>query len=610
MDSAARREAFVDAVRSSLLASVSSPLPVDNAIIIFLGLRFPPRYVGLHPEHCLYGSLRRLNEKVGDGHCHWFMEGHHGSDVDGTLMEVVGANAKENDAPRAAHVVSLWRTGLAPPADELSSLLDEHSVTDVTVVGAKASQAVQAAVQFVADRHPGVDLSVVREALADDGEGRLDAVVRHLLPLYSRVASLEEYVEATCGAERFAEAMAAGAADGLARAPKDVRYLSNCQRGGHFSIYAHHLTHRKAPPRVWMEHPTQKWYEDVFQGRQYHCPLGKRVVAFCDEPSFSEISMFIKGRDCLDDKAKLSALAPEYLPETYVVKGGLDGWEGAESRPSQQDRGGPWFVKETDKNGGRSIRTCANASECIALATDPRETYVVQCHVPDPHLTNDDSGRRKWLLKLYSLLVCKPAGPEESADGAERPPWTLRCHDEAFLCAASEEWSRENLSPEAQLTIERTRRFRNGHAMGEFDSDGDVYPNMFRRCSEAVASIVGRAIESEGLQRRPGKKQFEIFSTDFMFDATLEKLYIIEFNFSPVLFDPHANQELTTPGLWKYNTLFQHFGDEAEVNDHDMIEDAVTIVFFPKEASKKVGVNGNIGGWQVIQSFEAKPTLS
>ena len=62
--------------------------------------------------------------------------------------------------------------------------------------------------------------------------------------------------------------------------------------------------------------------------------------------------------------------------------------------------------------------------------------------------------------------------------------------------------------------------------------------------------------------------------------------------------------------LWKYNTLFQHFGDEAEVNDHDMIEDAVTIVFFPKEASKKVGVNGNIGGWQVIQSFEAKPTLS
>jgi hypothetical protein len=72
--SASRREAFLDAVQCTLLAATSSPLPVNNSLILFTGLRFPSRYEGLHPEHALYGSLRRLNEKVGDGTAHWFME--------------------------------------------------------------------------------------------------------------------------------------------------------------------------------------------------------------------------------------------------------------------------------------------------------------------------------------------------------------------------------------------------------------------------------------------------------------------------------------------------------------------------------------------------------
>ncbi|KAL7550117.1 hypothetical protein ACHAWF_013353 [Thalassiosira exigua] len=475
--------------------------------------------------------------KVGDKHCHWFMEGHPGSDIDPDLRAL------------APDSVVLWRTGHIPPS-ELSSLLTKHSITDATVVGAKASQSLQATVQLIADRCPGIDLSTVREAIADDSTKRLDAMVEHLLPLYCRVASLEEYVEATSGTEGLAKALAEGG-DETKRAGKAVRYFTDCQRGGHFSIYTAHLRRRRDSAlkggTSWMAHPAQKWYEDPLRGRQYYCPLGKRVVTFCDEPSFSEIAAFLKGRDCLDDKAKLLELAKDYLPETYVTKGGRSEWDGAGPRPSEEsaEEEGPWFVKETNKNGGRAIAMCANASGCLALASDPRETYVVQRHVPDMHLTRDG---RKWHLKLYGLLSCEPEEGASKMGTSEEEAfiWTLRCHDEAFVCASSEPWSAGDLSPGAQVTTERTWRFRRGRAMDEI---GDIdHTDVMRRCSDAVASIVERALASKGLQGRPGKKQFELFSADFMFNATMEKLYLIEFNFSPVIFDPHANQNLTTPG--------------------------------------------------------------
>jgi len=60
--------------------------------------------------------------------------------------------------------------------------------------------------------------------------------------------------------------------------------------------------------------------------------------------------------------------------------------------------------------------------------------------------------------------------------------------------------------------------------MEELDRDVGVYQSMLQRCSDIVASIVKRAIELKELEGRPGKKQFEIFSTDFMFDVTLENV--------------------------------------------------------------------------------------
>jgi hypothetical protein len=99
-----------------------------------------------------------------------------------------------------------------------------------------------------------------------------------------------------------------------------------------------------------------------------------------------------------------------------------------------------------------------------------------------------------------------------------------------------------------------------------------------------VAHIVGRAIKEGKLRSRPGQKQFETFSADFMLD-TSGRLWIIEFNFSPVLYDPmllHKEQNLVTAGLKAYDKQYKIHGDKAEINDHNMVRDAVSMAFYPK----------------------------
>lgn len=153
--------------------------------------------------------------------------------------------------------------------------------------------------------------------------------------------------------------------------------------------------------------------------------------------------MFIKGRDCLDDEAKLIEVAKDDL---------------------------------------------------------------IQRHIPNPHLTTDGN---KWHFKLYNLLVSETSEENESS-------WTLRCHDEAYFCAAS-------TTPEARI-----KRLRIGRVIEELGGDVDMYEIMLNKCTEMAASVIGRAIEMKKLEGRQGKKQFEIFSSDFMFDTTLEKAHLIE----------------------------------------------------------------------------------
>jgi len=602
---------------------------------------------------------------------------------DGGIMdERKGANgtgSSNNDDINLQHprtnehktYVTLWRNNLSPPST-LQTHLKQHNITDVTVIGAKATQAVQSTLQYLAEHLPYIDVSVVREALADDSDERLGVMMKYFLPMYARVASLEEYVEVTCGLEGYSERLEmeekrkeqqqrlqqqdqqqlVAPQPKSKRTKKNVYYYANCQRGGHFSLYVRHLTHRQALPSAtkssmvfdgttplatattsWVSHPTQKWYQDIFRGKQYICPLGKQIVDFCDEPAFSEMVMFLKGRECLDDKGKLLELDSEsfgkncerereFLPETYVVQGGKvpnsDIWERItnNSMEHEDDERGPWFVKETNKNGGRAIQICQRASQCLALANDPKETYVIQRHIPDPNLLTDG---RKWHFKLYNLLICEEEQDVGVVDGgnAAAAVWTLRSHKEAWLCAADKPWSADDITPEAQMTIKRTKRFREEVPLQELniphhDSDdmsteclfANTYCSMFRQCTDIVATMVERAVRLNKLQARPGKKkQFELFSSDFMFNSDFTKANLIECNFSPVIYDPYANQELTTPGLKRYQRLFDVCGDKAEVNDHEMIRDAVSIVFFPEEAEKMKDADDSFGGWKVVKSI-------
>lgn len=294
--------------------------------------------------------------------------------------------------------------------------------------------------------------------------------------------------------------------------------------------------------------------------------------------------MFLKGRDCLDDKGKLIKLAKEYLPESYVIRGGS-----TETIDSESPLSGPWFVKETNKNGGRAITVCKDATDAVAHASNENETYVIQRHVDNPNLLKDG---RKWHLKVYNLLIC-----DEEGTG-----WTLRSHNEPFLCVADKPWSPNDLSPEAQITIRRTKRVKPDVPLEELGrADNKV---LFQKCTEIISSVVHRAIGSNELQGRPGKKQFEVFSAD-MFD-TDGKAHLIEFNFSPVLFDPLAKQELTTKGLKAYMRDYELNGDAAAINDHVMIKDVVSMVFYPKQTFAKKESSDSIGGWEYVKSIVSK----
>eukprot|EP01052_Picozoa_sp_SAG31_P029358 SAG31_NODE_2912_length_4920_cov_3.413192_2_plen_305_part_00 len=278
----------------------------------------------------------------------------------------------------------------------------------VAVVGIKAGYAVQAVCQVLCSA--GYAVSVARECVQDDNQDRLAAVVQHLLPVYADVVSLADLIDNMIGMDLFAElqAAASGSATALmaqpepgsdisiSRADTQFSYAVDCGRGGHASTFVRMLLER---PR-WRTYPTQLWYQDA-QWKHFKCPLGKVVVDFSDEPQFSRTVMYLKGRDWLDDKSKVTQLAGDHMPTTYIVENGQ--WEGA--RPPDMAAAGPWFVKETDKNWGRCVK-CYRTPHDIMENLEPGR-FVVQQHVVEPLLTTDG---RKCHLKFYILLICAKDG--------------------------------------------------------------------------------------------------------------------------------------------------------------------------------------------------------
>ena len=151
------------------------------------------------------------------------------------------------------------------------------------------------------------------------------------------------------------------------------------------------------------------------------------------------------------------------------------------------------------------MQLCRCVSDCLAL-TDPNNAYVVQQHIHHPFLTDDG---RKCHSKFSSLLHC-------NEDGL----WKLYTYREACLSTSPNQWNPTDISSDTQLTIFRHKRVKFDKSVKRWETHASAWPAAYQPCREAVAHIVGRVIKEGRLRSRPGQKQFEIFSTDFMLDTS------------------------------------------------------------------------------------------
>eukprot|EP00928_Gymnodinium_smaydae_P026512 TRINITY_DN20796_c0_g1_i1.p1 TRINITY_DN20796_c0_g1~~TRINITY_DN20796_c0_g1_i1.p1 ORF type:complete len:601 (+),score=95.56 TRINITY_DN20796_c0_g1_i1:32-1804(+) len=546
------RNAFLKVQRVCLEAAKKA-----GWLIVFTGLRFPSGYAGVGERHRLYGGFRRLNAKVGDKTAHWFMEGHEGAEIEPSVLSPLsdGAAASGNDD----NVVMAWRRQHLP-GEELLETLRVRGITKVTVIGLKASHSVQATCQALCNE--GLAVYAIRECIQDDSTERLAAVLKHFLPIYADIVTWQDFLEGIGMEEGYIadqrkhfEALFSPGPRTDCDAPSldssGHLLCTDCKRGGHGQLFCKYLLERPA----WRDFPTQEWFQDEYW-KEYYCPSGKRVVDFADEPQFSRVAMYLKGREWLEDKLKILEVASEYMPDTYIIERGQ--WKGKQPPSDDVAANVPWFVKQADRNWGTCIRCCLKPSECTN-ATEEKCVYVVQPHIANPLLMDDG---RKCHIKFYILLVA-------SEDGTK---WTLYTYKDGYMCISPNEWSPSDTSIETQVTIVRNERISEVRGWNHW---ADVYP----KCKNIVADVVSRTLKAGKLQGRPGKQQFEIFSADFVAD-TNEKAWLLEFNFDPVLRD---------------------VGYSATVNDAAMVRSALSIVF-PWEKSDS-------GLWDVAGEFNVAATL-
>eukprot|EP00929_Paragymnodinium_shiwhaense_P076529 TRINITY_DN39368_c0_g1_i2.p1 TRINITY_DN39368_c0_g1~~TRINITY_DN39368_c0_g1_i2.p1 ORF type:complete len:237 (-),score=53.04 TRINITY_DN39368_c0_g1_i2:58-711(-) len=164
----------------------------SNWCVVWTGLRFPKSYEGVSSRHRLYGGFKRLNEKMGDDKCHWFMEGW----ADAELTSEVERLESDQVVWRQNHL----------PSDELIEVLRSRKVTKVVVAGLKLSYSVQATVQRLCDENMLV--YVVKECVADDKPERQEAILEHILPVYADCvewASFQEGIAQEMLMDRYVE---------------------------------------------------------------------------------------------------------------------------------------------------------------------------------------------------------------------------------------------------------------------------------------------------------------------------------------------------------------------------------------------------------------------
>ncbi|KAG7342804.1 tubulin-tyrosine ligase family protein [Nitzschia inconspicua] len=545
------RLALLDFIRMVLLiARANTP----SYHVIWNGLAFSSDYIEISESHKVFGALKRMN-RMTSGASRFFVK------VEDATNFALLPDANDS---------ILWRSSLMPPNKEEwksisrknNSADDSNGIYEVTVVGIRTSQSILSTVQSLCDL--GWKVTVIEECILDDNEERHKAAVTHLLPIYADVVRLAEWMEMNGTNDSNAELI------NTVKLDSNIRYLCDCGRGGHSFLYQQHLLMFH---EGWAKYPLQPWYSDTFNGKSYTCPLGKRIIDFCDEPQFSEYCMYIKGREWLDEKDKLWELVPEIMPRTYVIDKGSISGEINENGLSETANG-PFFLKECMKNGGKAVQVYGTLTNALDMAKKSNSTFVVQEHLASPMLT---ALNQKCHIKSYFLLV-EDAGT-----------WELRMYPEAFLSVSPNTWTTTDLSTETQITVKRTRRLYK-------NQDCDLWPgwpSSYSTVRDLVVQTVERAVTKAKLGTRgQSTRQFEIFSADVMVD-TSGRGWLIECNFGCVLFDPKIGQPLTTIGLQTYQKMFESQGDTCEVNDHAMIAETVKLVFDQSRTSK----------WELVGTF-------
>ena len=467
------------------------------------------------------------------------MEGYAGSEI---VPVLVGVTPRDDDDEKDQHVV--WRSQHVP--HELVALLNEQGVDKVYVTGAKASGAVQIACQLLMDE--GMHVSVVKECVQDDDAERLKATLEFLLPVYGHVISLKDMMDDVGGLDAFSSesrdslidlmsggtGSGSGGGSGTSGGGSKALYACDCDRRGHGTTYIDLLKERGG----WKMYPTQTWYEDFIKG-EFKCPLAKKVVDFCDEPEFSKISMYLAGREYLDEKDKVIEMAGRYMPQTFCIEDGK--WVGEEP-PADEEEGttaAPWFIKESDKNLGGDAIVIVTKPSTIMDSVKKDQRYVVQQHIRDPLLTDDG---RKTHVKFYVLLIGEDDGVT----------WTLYTYKGALLCISPIPWSPTDLSQDTQITIHR-----HPEPPGETEGWKQHWESTYEQCKAGTAEVIEKAIASGKLKGRP-KKQFEVFSVDWMPDEH-GNIWMFEFNMSPAVcqkeFDVPSNRDVRRDYLMQHDEV-------------------------------------------------------
>jgi nicotinamidase-related amidase len=536
-------ESLLSAIRITVEAARN-----NNWIVIHSGLKFKSHYDGVDPNHKLYGALRKLNAKLDDEKVHFFMSGWPGCEF---MLHV----APEDQ--------TIWRSTSHLPHELVDGLVQQQ-VTKVFLVGVKASTAVQIACQMIMDR--GIDITIIRECVQDDDEIKRQATLSHVLPLFSSVISLEELVDDAGGfdsfslvsRESFIRLMGKGPTDSANNdQEKDIPvdtskesstfYACDCGRRGLGFRYMELLLRRPG----WKTYPTQTWYEDFISG-EFKCPLGKKICDFCDEPEFSKVSMYLQGREFLDEKDKVIELAGTFMPKTFCIEESQ--WVGGESPPLDNAPGAqdaPWFIKIADQNlGGDAIDIVKKPSEIMNFV-NKNHRYVVQQHVIDPLLTDDG---RKCHVKFYVLLICEEDGVT----------WSLYTYKASLLSISPNTWSADDLSKETQITIHR-------HHIPPDETIGwkQHWDVVYKKCQAGTAEVIEKAMASGKLKGRRKQKQFEVFSVDWMPD-TKGNIWMFEFNMSPAVWIRNKAFDLANDGDERRSSLMKH--------DEMMLQEALSVV--------------------------------